>query len=111
MQSGESDVLKNGVPVKVCGAFIESDEDVHTTWPEKPSERVEILGTVEGDDTTLLALYLRPPTGGDIGDVTRAVRKFYERSGIRVDCTSRAMSVIDDIVVGMLQIFLVPQRI
>jgi hypothetical protein len=61
------------------------------------------LGSVEEDASTLLALYLRPKVGGDIGEVADAVKKFFRRRGIAVRSTARAMSVIDDILAGRLR--------
>jgi hypothetical protein len=102
---GNSDVVKNGGPMKVAAVFIEprSNCNLEVTWPEMLDKRVEVLGMVREDPTTLMALYERPPEGGDFGYVANALKAFYRRSGIVVESTARALSVIDDIVSGRLK--------
>ena len=103
LEEGKSDCLKNGVPVKVTAAFTETARCPQPSWPRRLSKRVEVLGNIEQDAGTLLALYRRPEVGGDIGEVAIAVRKFYEQQGIVVHSTARAISVIHDIVTGRLR--------
>jgi hypothetical protein len=103
VERGKSDSVKNGKPVKVTGAFIEPAGGLQPSWPRMLSKRVEVLGNVEEDASTLLALYLRPKAGGDIGEVAVAVKNFFRRNGITVRSTARGVSVIDDIVAGRLR--------
>jgi hypothetical protein len=102
---GSSDVVKDGRPMKVAAVFIESkgEGSLEMRWPKKLDERVEVLGMVREEPSTLLALYERPREGGDFGYVANAVTRFYGRSGIVVRSTARALSVIDDIVSGRLK--------
>jgi len=100
---GNSDVIKNGRPMKVAAVFIEPSGYLKVPWPKELDKRVEVLGMVKEDPPTLLALYQRPREGGDFGYVANAVKAFYSRSGIIVRSTARALSVIDDIVAGRLK--------
>lgn len=100
---GSSDVVKNGKSVKVAAVFIDSNENLRVSWPKELDTRVEVLGMVEEDPTTLVALYQRPQEGGDFGYVANAVKTFFGRSGTIVKSTARAMSVIDDIVAERLK--------
>jgi hypothetical protein len=102
---GSSDVVKDGRPMKVAAVFIESkgERSLETRWPKEIDKRVEILGTVGEEPSTLVALYERPREGGDFGYVANAVTRFYGRSGIIVRSTARALSVVDDIASGRLK--------
>jgi hypothetical protein len=93
-----SDVIKNGRSVKVAAVFIDSSGNLKAPGPREVDTRVEVVGMVDGDPTTLVVLYQRPREGGDFGYVAKAVRGFFGRSGIIVKSTARAISVIDDIV-------------
>lgn len=95
---GSSDVVKNGRSVKVAAVFIESSGNLKAPWPRELDTRVEVLGMVGEDPTTLVALYRHPREGGDFGYVANSVKVFYGRSGIIVKLTARAIGVIDDIV-------------
>ena len=95
---GSSDVVKNGRSVKVAAVFIESSGNLKDPWPKELDTRVEVLGMVEEDPTTLVALYQRPREGGNFGYVANAVKVFFGRSGIIVNSTARAISVIDNMV-------------
>ncbi len=95
---GSSDVVKNGRSVKVGAVFIESSGNLKAPWPKELDTHLEVLGMVEEDPTTLVALYQRPREGGDFRYVANAVKVFFGRSGIMVKSTARAISVIDDIV-------------
>ena len=102
---GNSDVFKNGRPMKVAAVFLESGGtgNLAAPWPKELGKRVEVLGIVKEDPGTLLALYERPREGGDFGYVANTVKQFYARSGIVVRSTARALSVIDDIASGRLK--------
>jgi len=102
---GNSDVVKNGRPMKVAAVFIEPRGtcNLEMPWPKMLDKRVEVLGMVREDPTTLMALYERPREGGDFGYVANALKAFYRRSGIVVESTARALSVVDDIVSGRLK--------
>lgn len=100
---GSSDVVKNGRPVKVAAVFIESSRNLTVPWPREIDPRVEILGTVQEDPTTLVALYRRPREGGDFGYVANVVKVLFARSGIIVKSTARGIGVIDDIVAGRMK--------
>ena len=102
---GNSDVVKNGRPMKVAAVFIEpiANCNLEVPWPKELDKRVEVLGMVREDPRTLVALYERPREGGDFGYVANAVKAFYARSGIVVRSTARALRVIDDIVSGRLK--------
>ena len=103
--SGNSDVFKNGRPMKVAAVFLEpgGTGNLAAPWPKELGKRVEVLGIVKEDSGTLLALYERPREGGDFGYVANTVKLFYARSGIVVRSTARALSVIDDIASGRLR--------
>jgi hypothetical protein len=103
LEGGKSNCLKNGVPVKVTAVFTEAARCLQETWPRTLSKRVEVLGNIQQDAGTLLALYSRPEVGDDIGEAAIAVKKFYKRQGIVVHSTARAISVIHDIVTGRLR--------
>ena len=102
---GSSDIVKNGRPMKVAAVFVEprGNCNLEVPWPKELDKRVEVLGMVREDPSTLVALYERPREGGDFGYVANAVKAFYSRSGIIVRSTTRALSVIDDIVAGRLK--------
>ncbi len=102
---GNSDVVKNGRPMKVAAVFVEprGNRDLEVPWPKELDKRVEVLGMVREDPSTLVALYERPREGGDFGYVANALKAFYGRSGIVVESTARALSVVDDIVSGRLK--------
>jgi hypothetical protein len=102
---GNSDVFKNGRPMKVAAVFLEpaGTGNLAAPWPKELGKRVEVLGIVKGDPGTLLALYERPREGGDFGYVANTVKLFYARTGIVVRSTARALSVIDDIASGRLK--------
>jgi hypothetical protein len=102
---GNSDIFKNGRPMKVAAVFLEPrvDGNLVVPWPKKVDKRVEVLGMVKEDPRTLVALYERPREGGDFGYVANTVKLFYARSGIVVRSTARALSVIDDIASGRLK--------
>ena len=95
---GSSDLVKNGISVKVRAVFIESSGNLKAPWPKEIDTHLEVLGMVEEDPTTLVALYQRLREGGDFRYVANAVKIFFGRSGIMVKSTARAISVIDDIV-------------
>jgi hypothetical protein len=96
---GNSEVFKNGRPMKVAAVFLEprGSGNLAAPWPKELGRRVEVLGIVREDPGTLLALYERPREGGDFGYVANTVKLFYARSGVVVTSTARALSVIDDI--------------
>ena len=102
---GNSDVVKNGRPMKLAAVFIEprGNYNLEVTWPKELDKRVEVLGMVREDPGTLVALYERPREGGDFGYVANALKVFYGRSGKNAESTARALSVIDDIVSGRLK--------
>jgi hypothetical protein len=100
---GSSDVVKNGRSIKVAAVFVESNRNLTAPWPREIDTRVEILGMVQEDPTTLLALYRRPREGGDFGYVANAVKVFFARSGIIVKSTARGIGVIDDIIAGRIK--------
>jgi len=78
--------------------FIESSGNLKASWPKEIDTHLEVLGMVEEDPTTLVALYQRLREGGDFRYVANAVKVFFGRSGIMVKSIARAISVIDDIV-------------
>ena len=102
---GNFDVLKNGRQMKVAAVFIEprGNRVLDAPWSKQFGKRIEVLGMVRGDPGTLVVLYERPREGGDFGYVADAMKAFYARSGIVVQSTARALSVIDDIVSGRLK--------
>jgi hypothetical protein len=103
LKLGRSDVLKAGKSVKITAAFVDPTDTLQVSWPRSISKRVEILDSLEEDAGTLLALYLRPQVGGDIGEVAKAVKAFFRRNGIVAHSTARSITVIDDVVTGRLK--------
>ena len=59
---GNSDVFKNGRPMKVAAVFLEprGNGNLVVPWPKELDKRVEVLGMVREDPSTLVALYERP---------------------------------------------------
>jgi hypothetical protein len=90
VRAGETCCFKNGRPMKVAAAFLEpgGTGNLAAPWPKELGKRVEVLRIVIKDPGTLLALYARPPEGGDFGYVANTVKLFYVRSGIVVRCKS-----------------------
>jgi len=105
VQGNSGSVVKNGRSMKVAAVFIEPRGNciLEAPWPKELGKRVEVLGMVREDPSTLVALYERPREGGDFGYVANALKAFYGRSGIVVESTARALSVVDDIVSGRLK--------
>ncbi len=87
---------------KVVAVFLEPQDSLPELEkaPMDLNERVKLIGTVEGDPSTVLTLYGRPTKGGNMRFPAIVLRRFLEKLGVRAVATARAISVIYDITSG-----------
>jgi len=102
LQPNSSDVVQNRKKFKIVAVFagrglLEAKENL----PLRVSSRVVIIADFHDISSSFLTLYDRPIEGGDMGEPAVKLRNFLRKSsGYHLICTGRAISVIDDIVLG-----------